>query len=106
MIMMNKTPQPNQQAWRLLVLLLRKIATHKDISEYKIAKETGIHQPNVNRFFNSDSIPRLDTFLKISNAVGVNFFIENTDNSDIDFNQLINQAMDELGRRPDNLPEN
>jgi len=101
-----KTQQPNEQAWRLLVLLLKNIAIEKGISHYAIADATGLHQSNVNRFFNLHYTPRLDLFLKIAGAIGVNFFFEDKDNLDINYNKLMEQAMTQLGRRPDNLPKN
>lgn len=96
---------PNEQAWRLLVLLLKGIATEKGITQTKIAEMTGLHQSNVARFFGLKYCPKLDLFLIIAKAVGVNFFFDSTD-SDVDFNQLMEQAMTELGRRPDRLPKN
>lgn len=38
-------------------------------------------------------------------AIGVNFYFEDRE-SQVDFNALFEQAMTELGRRPDKLPKN
>jgi len=37
----------------------------------KLAKETGIPQPSLSRFFNTSSMPRRATLLKIAKAVGL-----------------------------------
>ena len=104
--MNNEIRNPNEDSWKVLVLLLKGIASKKGISHYKIAEDTGLHQSNVNRFFSLRYKPRLDLFLTIANAIGVNFFFEDRDNTEIDYNILVEQAMTELGRRPDRLPKN
>ena len=38
----------------------------------KLAKETGIPQPSLSRFFNTSAMPRRATLLKIAKAVGLN----------------------------------
>ncbi|MFW5830748.1 MAG: helix-turn-helix domain-containing protein [Prolixibacteraceae bacterium] len=102
--MTNQNPHPD--SWKLLVLLLKGIAEKKGISHYKIAEKTGMHQTSVNRFFNLHYKPRLDLFLKIAHSIGVNFFFEDQEDTDIDYNRLMEEAMTELGRRPDKLPGN
>lgn len=96
----------NEQAWRLLVLLLKLTAQKKGITQEKIAERTGYFANNINRVFALKYKPRLDVFLNIANAIGVNFFFEDRDNTDIDYNRLMEEAMTELGRRPDKLPKN
>ena len=102
--MTNQNPHPD--TWKVLVLILKGIAAKKGISHYTIAEKTGMHQSSVNRFFNLHYKPRLDLFLDIAKAIGVNFFFEDQDNTDIDYNRLMEEAMAELGRRPDKLPKN
>ena len=79
----------NEQAWQLLVLLLKKIAAQKGITQEQIAKRTGYYESNVNRVFALKYKPRLDVFLNLANAIGVNFFFEDRDNTDIDYNRLM-----------------
>lgn len=66
----------NEQHWKLLVQLLKEIADEKGITQLEIAEKTGLLQPNISRTFSLLVIPRLDTFLAIARAIGVNFFIE------------------------------
>ena len=96
----------NEQAWGLLVILLKRIALEKGISQDLIAERTGYTQSNISRFFSLRYCPKLSVFLNIANAVGVNFFFEDRENTDIDYNRLMEEAMTELGRRPDKLPKN
>jgi len=101
---MNK--EKSNEHWKVLVLILRKVAESKNISQQEIANRTGMLRTNVNRVFQLKYCPKLDTFILIANAVGVNFFFEDRDDTEIDYNVLMEQAMTELGRRPDKLPKN
>lgn len=94
----------NEQ-WMLLVLLLKKIAEKKGITQGQIADKTGLLQSNISRFFSLKYKPTLDTFLQISKAIKVNFFFEDQE-SQTDLNLAMEQAMEELGRRPNKLPKN
>jgi transcriptional regulator with XRE-family HTH domain len=104
---MNKgvLPIPEDEQWKLFILILQEIANEKKITQLEIARRTGLAHSNVNRLFTLKYTPSLAMFLKICRAVGVNIFIESKD-SDTDFNQLFERAMTELGRRPDRLPKN
>ncbi len=96
---------PNEQHWKLLVQLLKEIADEKGITQLEIAEKTGLLQSNISRTFSLLVIPRLDTFLAIARAIGVNFFIEDREGK-TELNVLFEAAMAELGRRPDDLPKN
>lgn len=100
-----KTHNPNEQSWKLLVLLLKKIARAKGITDQVISLRTGLQATNVNRLFSLRYCPSLQNFLIITKAVEVNFFIEDQ-NSKTDLNILMEQAMTELGQKPDKLPKN
>lgn len=104
---MNKgvLPIPEDEQWKLFILILAEVAKDKKITQLEIANRTGLHPSNVNRFFSMKYAPTLPLFLKMCRAVGVNLFLDNKD-SDTDFNQLFEKAMAELGRRPDMLPKN
>lgn len=84
--------------WKAMVLLLREVAKEKKISNIEIAEKTGLKKSNVSRFFNLAYCPSIELFLKISMAVGINFFFEDKD-SKSDLNVCFERAMTELGRR-------
>ncbi len=91
--------------WQLLVLILKKIAESKGLSNREIANRTGLLESNISRFLSLRYRPRLDLFLEIAKAIGVNFFFEDKDGT-TDLNLIFEKAMAELGRRPKNLPQN
>ncbi len=95
----------NNQHWKVLVLLLKEIATEKGISQSDIAERTGYTQSNVSRVFSLKYKVRLDIFLDIAKAIGVNFFFEDKE-SETDLNKCFEKAMEQLGRRPDKLNKN
>ena len=91
--------------WKLLVLLLQQIAEQKGLTQQEIAEKSEMHQSHVSRFFALKYAPNMDTFLKVSKAIGVNFFFKDQD-SKTDLNLAMEKAMEELGRRVDKLPKN
>ena len=95
----------NIQQARLLVNMLKLIARKKGITQEMIAEKTGMQQSNIARIFSLKYSPTLQNFIAIAKAVEVNIFIEDKD-SDTDLSILFEQAMTELGRRPDKLPQN
>ena len=99
------TQQSSDQHWKVLVLILRKVAESKGISQQEIANKTGMLRTNVNRIFKLLYCPNLNTFIQIANSIGINFFFEDKD-STTELNEIFEAAMTELGRRPDNLPKN
>lgn len=101
---MNNKNNKNGQ-WQLLVLHLKEIAESKGITQKQITEETGLLQSNISRFFSLKYKPTLDTFLQIAKAIKVNFFFEDQE-SKTDLNVAFEKAMNELGRRAKNLPQN
>ena len=101
--MLQNTNQNEQ--WMLLVLLLKEIADEKKITQEQIADNTGMLQNSVSRFCSLKFKPTLHTFLQISKAIKVNFFLEDQQ-SKTDLNQCLVKAMEHLGRRADKLPKN
>ena len=91
--------------WKLLVLLLQQIAEQKGLTQQQIAEKSEMHQSHISRFFALKYAPNMDTFLKVSKAIGVNFFFEDQE-SKTDLNLAMEKAMEELGRRVDKLPKN
>lgn len=95
----------NEQHWKLLVLTLKGIAEHKGYSFYQIANRAGLTQINITRIFELKYCPSLSVFLQIAKAVGVNFFFEDKDGT-TELNEIFEKAMQQLGRRPNELPKN
>ena len=85
-------------ARQVLCQFLREEAAAKGITNQMIADATGFGQPNVNRMLNAHYAPSLDNFLKLAEAIGVNFYMESKDSPTIN-NQAFEKAMKELGRR-------
>ncbi len=100
---MKNKPHPN--SWQLLVLLLKDVADQKGITQEAIATAVGCHRQAIVRLFAARYKPNLQFFLDVANAVGVNFFFEDTDGTS-DLNQAFEKAMEQMGRRPDKLPNN
>lgn len=103
--MSEATHQNLERDWQLLVLILKQIAAEKGITQEQIAETTGYQRQNVNRVFSLRYCPRLDIFLNIAKAVGVNFFVEDKEGT-TELDLIFEQAMTELGRRVDKLPKN
>ena len=98
-------PQINDNQWQLLVLLLKEIADQKKLTQNEIAELTGMQQSAISRLFLLKYKPTLETFIKVAKAIKVNFFFEDKENIS-DLNLAFEKAMNELGRRPDNLSKN
>lgn len=101
---MSENKNQNEQ-WMLLVLLLKEIAEQKGLTQQQIAEKAQMHQSHISRFFALKYAPNMDTFLKVSKAIGVNFFFEDQE-SKTDLNLAMEKAMEQLGRRINKLPKN
>lgn len=99
----NQNTHPD--SWRVLVLFIAEIARSKRITHEMIAQRTGLHRSNVTRFLTIKYCPNLDIFLKLLKAVEINVFFEDRE-SKSDLNVLFEKAMEALGRRTKNIPEN
>lgn len=91
--------------WKILVLLLQQIAEQKGLTQQQIAEKSEMHQSHISRFFALKYAPNMDTFLKVSKAIKVNFFFEDQD-SNTDLNLAMEKAMEQLGRRIEKLTKN
>lgn len=101
-----KTNSINEnEEWKFLVLLLDEIRVQKNISNLKVSELSGIAAAHISRFFSCKFSPTLPTFLKISKAIGVNFFFEDKE-SKTDLNLAMEKAMESLGRGADKLSKN
>jgi DNA-binding phage protein len=96
---------PHEDTWRVFVLFIKEVAEKKGITHEKLGELTGLQRSNVTRMFQLKYCPSLQNWLKILKAIEVNIFFEDRE-SKTDLNQLFEQAMNELGRRPDKLPKN
>lgn len=88
----------DNQDFKIFVQLLKEIADEKGISQREIADATGYQESNVSRVFSLKYTPRLDVFLNIAKAIGVNFFFEDKEGKS-DLNVCLERAMTCLGRR-------
>lgn len=95
----------NEDHWKVLVLVLKETAAMEKITPNAISNKIGVSASTVTRIFNLEFCPKLQLFIDIARAVGVNFFIESK-NADTDLNNAFEKAMTQLGRRPDKLPKN
>ncbi len=84
---------------RALVLLIKKIAESKGITQLEMSEKSGIAQSNVSATFAGLRTPNLSTFVKLCSAVGVRIFIEDRDEQS-DLSKLFQEAMDEVGFDP------
>lgn len=60
--------QMGQPTWKTLIKQLETIVKQEKLMPVLIEK-TGMDEANVYRFFRAKTIPKLDTFLKISDAI-------------------------------------
>lgn len=84
------------QDWKLFVLTLKEAANKKEISQQKISDLTGIKRTAINRFFALKHSPNINTFLKISEALGVDFIFED---EEIDLNECLDIAINKLNHK-------
>ena len=102
---MTKNQNIQNEQWILLVLLLDEIRQQKKLSNLKVSELSEIAPAHTSRFFSCKFPPTLPTFLKISQAIGVNFLFEDKE-SKTDLNLAMERAMEQLGKRVDKLPKN
>lgn len=103
--MTDKTDPSRETDWKIQVLILKKIAENKGISQQEIANRTGFQRTNINRMFALAYCPNLNTFIAVAKAIGVNFFFGDKDGT-TELDKIFESAMEELGRRPNKLPSN
>jgi len=83
------------QARLTLCLFLKSEAENKGITQQQIADKCGWHQQTVQRMLSGKFSPSLDNFIKLADAIGVNFFMESKD-SNTDVNQTFEKAMSDI----------
>jgi len=68
-----------------LVGFLKQTAKEKGISDYEIARRTGLIQNNVWRIFNGKYLPSLENFLAICQAIGIRINLEQSEDSESEY---------------------
>lgn len=74
-----------REAGSKLVSFLKEVAKEKGISDYEIARRTGLIQNNVWRIFNGKYLPSLENFLAICQAIGIRINLEVSEETDPDY---------------------
>lgn len=69
-----------REAGSKLVGFLKQTAKEKGLSDYEIARRTGLIANNVWRIFNGKYFPSLENFLSICQAVGVRIELQDSGN--------------------------
>jgi len=96
-------------------IIFSNLLQQKNITPYKIAKDTGISQGLMNNYKNGVKSPTFDNLLKIANYlnVSVDFLLGRTDNPEINkpLTDIGSSSSDSQCQRPnsppsgDNMPE-
>lgn len=89
---MNVNINENERMWKSLVLFLKKVQREKSVTQEELAGKTGLKQATVSRFFSAEHCPKLDTFSKVSTALGLTISFK-TDNNAVDIDKLLNEAL-------------
>lgn len=93
---MTNNKKQNEQ-WMLLVLILKDVYEQKGLTQSQIAKNSGMHQSHVSRFFALKYAPNLDTFTKISKAIGVSVLFQD-EKPTTDMDLAFEKAMQEFNK--------
>ena len=100
---MNK--EENYEHWMLLVSSLREIAKEKGVTHKQIGERTNMHKTHVSRMFSMRYPPSLREFVKVAQALEVNFFVEDKE-AKTNLSVIFERAMEILGRRTGAFPKN
>lgn len=77
----------------------------KGLKASQLAKQVDLSPSTITRFFNLEFCLKFDAVLKIVHALDLNLFFETRDQS-AEMSKWFEDAMDQLGRRPNKLPKN
>ncbi len=91
--------------WKAFALFLENAMTAKGMNRTQLASKIGVHRSTIKRFFDLDFCLKFDDVLKIIQALELNIFFETKDES-AEISKWFEDAMEDLGRRPDKLPKN
>lgn len=98
-------PIPQYNQWEVFALFFKNAMEAKGMKPSQLAAKIGASPSTITRFFDLEFCIRFDYILKIVNALELNIFFETRDES-AEINKWFEDAMTELGRRPDKLPKN
>lgn len=73
---MNEETNYNSENWKVFALFLKDAAKEKGISNNKISKMSGMAPSTISRFFDLKFCLSFDKILKISEALGLTFKLE------------------------------
>jgi uncharacterized UPF0146 family protein len=82
-----------QEKWKILVLLLREIAKEKNITYDDIYSETQIFYSNLSDIFNLKHAPGIKHLFKITDALGLDIYIETRDGEKLNWTKLKREAL-------------
>lgn len=102
---MNNQVTPQSEYWKVLALFFKNAAQAKGLSPTQLAKRVGCAPSTLIRFFNLEFCVKLDLVLAIAHHLQLNILFETRDQS-AELNKWFEEAMEQLGRRPDRLPKN
>ena len=91
--------------WKVFALFFQEAMKEKGMNREQLSRNVGVHSSKIKRFFELEFPLKFDIVLRIIHALELNMFFESRD-SDTDLNKLFENAMEQLGRRPDKLPKN
>lgn len=91
--------------WKAFALFFKNAMDAKGLNQSQLAEKVGVHRSTLKRFFELEFCLKFDTILAIVHALELNLFFESRDDS-AELNKWFEEAMEELGRRPDKLPKN
>src|SRR5690606_33351494 len=102
---MKNIKNPQGEHWKAFALFLEKAMEHKGMNRTQLAEKIGVHSSTIKRFFELEFCVKFDVVLAIIHALELNIFFESRDES-AELNKWFEDAMEQLGRRPDRLPKN
>jgi len=102
---MNIHNTPQGEHWKLLALFLENAMLGKGMNRTQLGEKVGVHSSTIKRFFELDFCLKFDTVLAIAKELELNIFFETRDQS-AEISKWFEDAMEQLGRRPDKLPKN
>lgn len=62
--------------WKVFALFLEGAMKSRGMTRYRLAKETGVAESTIKRFFELECCSNFNTVLNIANAVGVDMIVK------------------------------
>lgn len=102
---MDNSKNNTGEHWKVFALFFKNAMEAKGMKASQLANKIGASPSTITRFFDLEFCIRFDYVLKIVQALELNMFFETRDES-AEINKWFEDAMEELGRRPNKLPKN